>query len=132
MLVFNRVNSNPSSKGYPESSNQSLVSTPLNVFSAFMFSNDPFELQTRHGTQTVRGRAPSADPRLPACASEGPRERKVFLIASRVRGPGSSIAHDQVRVAFRELLAGYLSQLSIPLLGLGLSVGMIRSWRQGW
>lgn len=96
-----------------------------------MFNNDLFELQTMHETQTVKGRAPSADPHLPACASEGPRERKVFLIASRVRGPGSSIAHDQVRVAFWELLAGYLSRLSIPLLGLGLSVGMIRSWRQG-
>lgn len=34
-------------------------------------------------------------------------------------------------MAFGELLAGYLSWLSIPLLGLGLSVGMIRSWRQG-
>lgn len=55
----------------------------------------------------------------------------MFLIASGVRGPGSCIAHHQVRVAFGELLAGYLSWLSIPLLGLGLSVGMIRSWRQG-
>lgn len=55
----------------------------------------------------------------------------MFLIASGVRGPGSDIAHYQVRVAFGELLAGYLSWLSIPLLGLGLSVGMIRSWRQG-
>lgn len=55
----------------------------------------------------------------------------MFLIASGVRGPGSSIAHHQVRVAFGELLAGYLSWLSMPSLGLGLSVGMIRSWRQG-
>lgn len=94
-----------------------------------MFDCDLFELQTVHETQTVKGRAPPAALHLPACASEGPRERKVFLIAGRVRGPGSSIAHDQVRVAFGELLAGYLSWLSIPSLGLGLSVGMIRSWK---
>lgn len=66
-----------------------------------------------------------------ACVCRGERQRKVFLIASQVRGSGSSITHDQVRVVFGELLAGYLSWLSIPLLGLGLCVGMIRSWRLG-
>lgn len=59
------------------------------------------------------------------------RERKVFLIVSQVRGSGSGITHDQVRVVFGELLAGYLSWLSIPLLGSRLCVGMIRSWRWG-
>lgn len=53
----------------------------------------------------------------------------MFLIVSQVRGSGRSITHDQIRVVFGELLAGYLSWLSIPLLGLGLCVGMIRSWR---
>lgn len=61
----------------------------------------------------------------------GGSKRKVFLIVSWVRGSGSSITHDQLRVVFGELLAGYLSWLSIPLLGLGLCVGMIRSWG-GW
>lgn len=58
----------------------------------------------------------------------------MFLIVSQVRGSGSSITHDGFRVVFRELLAGYLSWLSIPLLGPGLCVGMIRSWRlgRGW
>lgn len=66
------------------------------------------------------------------------RKRKVFLIVRQVRGSGSNITHDQIRVVFGELLAGYLSWLSIPLLGLGLCVGMIRSWRweevvcRGW
>lgn len=54
------------------------------------------------------------------------RKRKVFLIVCQVRGSGSSIIHDQIRVVFGELLAGYLSCLSIPLLGLALYVGMIR------
>ena len=65
------------------------------------------------------------------CESGGSK-RKVFLIVSWVRGSGSSITHDQLRVVFGELLAGYLSWLSIPLLGSGLCVGMIRSrgrWR---
>lgn len=53
----------------------------------------------------------------------------MFLIVRQVRGSGRSITHDQFRVVFRGLLAGYLSWLSIPLLGLGLCVGMIRSWR---
>lgn len=34
-------------------------------------------------------------------------------------------------MVFGELLAGYLSWLSIPLLGLGLCVGMIRGWSWG-
>lgn len=55
----------------------------------------------------------------------------MFLIVCQNRGSGSSIIHDQVRVVFRELLTGYLSWLSIPLLGPGLCVGMIRSWRLG-
>lgn len=59
------------------------------------------------------------------------RKRKVFLIVCQVRGSRSNITHDQIRVVFGELLAGYLSWLSIPLLGLGLCVGMIRSWSWG-
>lgn len=55
----------------------------------------------------------------------------MFLIVCQVRGSGSSITHDWVRVVFRELLAGYLSWLSVPLLGPGLCFGMIRSWRLG-
>lgn len=55
----------------------------------------------------------------------------MFLIVRQVRGSGRSITHDQIRVVFGELLAGYLSWLSIPLLGLGLCVGMIRSWWWG-
>lgn len=55
----------------------------------------------------------------------------MFLIVCQVRGSGSNITHDQIRVVFGELFAGYLSWLSIPLLGLGLCVGMIRSWRWG-
>lgn len=58
------------------------------------------------------------------------RKRKVFLIVCWVRGLGSNITHDQIRVVFGELLARYLSWLSIPLLSLGLCVRMIRSW--GW
>ena len=66
------------------------------------------------------------------CVSgEGGEKRKVFLIVCQVRGSGSSITHDRVRVVFREFLAGYLSRLSIHLLGPGLCVGMIRSWRLG-
>lgn len=55
----------------------------------------------------------------------------MFLIVCQVRGSGSDITHDQVRVVFGELLAGYLSWLSIPLLSSGLCVWMIRSWRWG-
>lgn len=78
-------------------------------------------------TQTVSERESVSDG---AYVSWG-RERKVFLIASRVRGSGSGITHDQVRVVFGELLAGYPSWRSIPLLGLRLCVGMIRSWSWG-
>lgn len=65
------------------------------------------------------------------CVCVWGRKRKVFLIVIQVRGSGSSITHDQARVVFGELLAGYLSWLGIPLLGLGLCVEMIRSWRWG-
>lgn len=47
----------------------------------------------------------------------------MFLIVCQVRGSGSNITHDQIRVVFGELLAGYLSWLSIPLLGLGSLCG---------
>lgn len=63
------------------------------------------------------------------CVRVWGRKRKVILIVSQVRGLGRSITHDQVRVVFGELLAGYLSWLSIPLLGMGLCVETIRSWR---
>lgn len=53
----------------------------------------------------------------------------MFLIVSRVRGSGSNITQGRIRVVFGELLGGYLSWLSIPFLGLGLCVRMIRSWR---
>lgn len=78
--------------------------------------------------QTVTKCVPSAMPRLLRVWG---RKRKVFLIVWQVRGSGSDILHDQIRVVFGELLAGYLSWLSIPLLGLGLCVGMIRGWTWG-
>lgn len=85
-----------------------------------------FQMQTMNQMQSVEKRCRSGginDELLaisPVCVcvcvlGEG----KVFLIVCRVRGSGSDITHDQIRVVFGELLAGHLSQLSIPLLGFG-------------
>lgn len=51
------------------------------------------------------------------------RKKKVFLIVRQVMGSDSDITHNRLRRVFGELLAGYLSWLSIPLLSLGLCVG---------
>lgn len=84
------------------------------------------QMQTVNHRQIVTKHVVSAEQPLPCVWGS---RRKVFLIVWRVRGSGSNITHDQIRVVFRELLAGYLSWLNIPLLSLGLCVGMIRSWR---
>lgn len=131
LFFFSWINSNsPRRENNILGDNQEWQHTLADILSILIMLHwNLSELQTY---TIVKECVPSADPCLAAhVVWRGERQRKVFLIASRVRGSGSSITHDQVRVVFGELLAGYLSWLSIPLLGLGPCVGMIRSWRLG-
>lgn len=92
--------------------------------SCILIAHNPgaIRMQTMNHRQAVTKWVVPAKPCL-LCVSG--RKRKVFLIVFQVRGSGSNITHDQIGVVFGELLAGYLSWPSIPLLGLGLCVGWL-------